>query len=85
MPIALEGMTVLPDLEVVPPVEEWNWTPATTDIDSAIERLFKAETPLSRRTSRVKDIDVRQLRSGILGLPPQPRDALFPRGSDALD
>jgi hypothetical protein len=49
MPIALEGMTVLPDLEVVPPVEEWNWTPATTDIDSAIERLFKAETPLTSR------------------------------------
>jgi len=58
MPIALEGMTVLPDLEVVPPVEEWNWTPATTDIDSAIERLFKAETPLtSRQTGTIGGID----------------------------
>ena len=60
--------------------------PRCTTVDINVEgsvATLKAETPLSRRTSRVKDIDVRQLRSGILGLPPQPRDALFPRGSDA--
>ena len=60
--------------------------PRCTTVDINVEgsvATLKAETPLSRRTSRVKDIDVRQLRSGILGLSPHPRDALFPRGSDA--
>jgi len=55
--LALEGMTVLAEVEVIPPAEDWNWVPAAASLDEVIERLSATKTPFTSKGTGIAGID----------------------------